>query len=275
MRVVAALITCHNRRASTLGCLRRLFEQVLPAGTILDVYLVDDGSTDGTSDAVRQTYPSVHIIQADGSLYWCDGMRLAWQHASAVDPDAYFWLNDDTVLLPGALASLLKISDRCSANACIVVGSCRDAATGRHTYGGEVIRDRHPGRLNPVLPDPAETKNCDTFNGNCVLVTREAFRVLGPIRSFGHAIADTDYGLRANRIGIPVLVASGYLATCSHNPVGGSWKDKALPRFERFQLLLGRKGLPPSDWWRFLWQHSGFRALFYWPLPYLRVLAGR
>lgn len=274
MRVVAALITCHNRKASTLDCLRRLFEQDLPADTALEVFLVDDGSTDGTAAAVRAAYPHVRIILGNGNLFWCDGMRLAWSFASQKNPDAYFWLNDDTFLYPGALASLLKVADRFAGEPCIVVGSCRDAATGRHTYGGEIARSRHPGQTLPLLPDDTETKRCDTFNGNCVLVARAAFRKLGPMRSFGHAMADTDYGLKANRMGIAVLVAPGYLAACSRNPVAKSWRDRGLPRDQRMRLLLGRKGLPPADWWRFLWTHAGLRAFFYWPAPYLRVMAG-
>jgi len=271
---IAVLITCHNRRVNTLDCLRRLSEQALPLQTALDVYLVDDGSTDGTSAAVRSAFPTVHVIPGDGSLYWCDGMRLAWSRSAQADPDAYFWLNDDTVLEPGALSSLLKVPSGLPEQPCIVVGSCRDRVTGRHTYGGEMVRSRHPGRTSPVPPADADVKRCETFNGNCVLVNRAAFRLLGPMRSFGHSMADTDYGLTATRIGIPVLLAPGYLATCSRNPVAGSWRDRRLTRRQRMRALLGRKGLPPADWWKFLWTHAGLRALLYWPVPYMRVLSG-
>ena len=82
MRIIAALITCHNRKSKTIACLERLFQQALPLGVLLKVYLVDDGSTDGTAEAVREKFPSVSVISADGSLFWCRGMRLAWKHAS-------------------------------------------------------------------------------------------------------------------------------------------------------------------------------------------------
>lgn len=271
---IAVLITCHNRRASTLSCLQRLFEQALPPDAALAVYLVDDGSTDGTADAVRAAYPSVHIIGGDGTLFWCDGMRLAWKYASQSDPDAYFWVNDDTVLYPGALAALLATAAGAAARSCIVVGSCRDADTGRHTYGGEMVRSAHPGRCVPLMPAESEPKSCDTFNGNCVLVTREAFRRIGLMRSFGHSIGDTDYGLMATRLGIPVYLAPGYLATCSRNPITEAWRDRRLPRAERLRILVSRKGLPPADWWKFLWAHAGLRAFLYWPVPYMRVLSG-
>ncbi len=51
------------------------------AGLELSVYLVDDGSSDGTGDAVRQAYPSVSVIRGDGTLFWNRGMRKAWEDA--------------------------------------------------------------------------------------------------------------------------------------------------------------------------------------------------
>ena len=274
MGAIAVLITCHNRKAKTIACLERLFQQALPPAAVLKVYLVDDGCTDGTADAVRERYPSVSIISADGSLFWCRGTRLAWKHAAQLDPDYYFWLNDDTTLRQGALATLLGTAELARKPACIVVGSCCDPATGAHTYGGQRLLGRHPAKLSLIKPHPVDIQTCDTFNGNCVLVTRAAYQVLGMMRAFQHSIGDTDYGLRARRLGIPMLLAPGFVAECATNPLALSWRNRELPRAQRFRVLTGRKGLPPGDWWRFLWAHANLRALLYWPAPYVRVLGG-
>jgi GT2 family glycosyltransferase len=275
MGVIAALLTCHNRKAKTIACLERLFRQALPAAAVLKVYLVDDGCTDGTAGAVRERYPSVSIISADGSLFWCRGTRVAWERAARSDPEYYLWLNDDTVLRQGALATLLETAEKAQQPACVVAGSCCDPATGAHTYGGQRLLGRHPAKLSLIEPDPVAVKACDTFNGNCVLVTRAAYRILGIIRVFQHAIGDTDYGLRARRRGVPALLAPGFVAECATEGPGLSWRSPELPRAQRFRILTGRKGLPPGDWWRFLWTHAGMRALVYWPAPYVRVLTGR
>ena len=86
---VAVLMACHNRRAKTLSCLQRLFAQALPPSVRLRVYFVDDGSTDGTAEAVEVAFPEVTIIPADGTLFWCEGTRLAWRRASQADPEFY------------------------------------------------------------------------------------------------------------------------------------------------------------------------------------------
>ena len=65
----------------------------------IEVFLVDDCSTDGTSTALQIQYPSIKIIQGDGNLYWNRGMHLAWKTAAASKEFDYFlWLNDDTLL---------------------------------------------------------------------------------------------------------------------------------------------------------------------------------
>ena len=76
---IAVLLTCFNRRAKTLAALEALFKQD-GAGTTfaLNVFLVDDGSSDGTGDAVRGAFPQVHVIDGTGDLYWNGGMRRAF-----------------------------------------------------------------------------------------------------------------------------------------------------------------------------------------------------
>jgi GT2 family glycosyltransferase len=277
MSRIAVLITCHNRKDQTIACLDRLSSQVLPKDIALSVYLVDDGCTDGTGETVRVRYPAVTILKGNGSLFWCNGMRLAWRQAAQSDPDFYLWLNDDTFLRSDCLSMLIETWNESSgvgANSCIVVGSCCDPITGEFSYGGQMLRGHHPGRLNPALPDTVSVKQCDTFNGNCVLVARSAFQTVGIMRQFKHAMSDIDYGLLAKRAGVRVILAPGYVAECEVNFDPGSWYYNNLARRERWRLLLSRKGLPPGDWWKFLWTHVRLRAFLYWPVPYLRVIIG-
>ena len=96
MMKISVLLTCHNRKEKTLICLRKLFEQDV-RNVEFDVFLVDDGCTDGTAEAVREEFPKIHIIQGDGSLFWNRGMCLAWEEARKNGAhDAVLWLNDDT-----------------------------------------------------------------------------------------------------------------------------------------------------------------------------------
>ena len=111
MKKIAVLMACHNRCDTTLSCLRLLFGNV--TDSIITVFLVDDGSTDGTCEAVKKGFPAVHTSRGTGSLYWARGMERAWQRALAhehVDGkfDGYMWLNDDAMLAEDALEKLMR-----------------------------------------------------------------------------------------------------------------------------------------------------------------------
>jgi len=70
---IFVVLTCFNRRETTLEFLRCMGRQILPCGVDLGYVLVDDGCTDGTSEAVRKEFPGLEIVKGDGTLYWCGG----------------------------------------------------------------------------------------------------------------------------------------------------------------------------------------------------------
>src|ERR1700722_11339197 len=119
----AVLITCFNRREKTLECLSRLFRSSI--ANQIDVYLLDDGCTDGTADAVRSQFPQVHIYTGDGSYFWSGGMRLLWDQCGSKPYSGYLWLNDDIVLDDDAFERMLHWVTKTEGRA-ILAGSMRD-----------------------------------------------------------------------------------------------------------------------------------------------------
>lgn len=250
---VAALICCHNRRETTLASLRALFSG--PTTAHLRAFLVDDGSTDGTTQAVQAQGWPVKVIAGDGSLFWAAAMALAERSAMQVGADFLLWLNDDTVIDETALDSLLSVSADFD-HAAIVVAATRDPETGDLTYGGRRRTSRwHPQRLALMPPSPSP-QTAETFNGNLVLVPRRVRLKVGPIDGlFPHAYADDDYGLRATRLGISVIQAPGTLATC---PRPEEQARESLP----WSDLQQPQGLPLRAQARFFRRHGGPA----WPL---------
>ncbi|MFC1896150.1 glycosyltransferase family 2 protein [Thermodesulfobacteriota bacterium] len=272
-------MTCYNRRDTTLECLRCLYAQKLPEGVRFEVYLVDDGCTDSTSDAVRDQFPDVCVFQVDGNLYWCGGMRFAWAEAMKGDYDAYLWLNDDTMLLPGALYTLLvtahDVRQREGRDG-IIVGSCRDPKTGKHTYGGRVNPNQRARLPDKPLPPGDEMLPCDTMNGNLVLIPRELFNQLGNLSpEFTHAFGDVDYGMRARRSSVLIWVAPGHLAECAANTGMRPWTVSSVPLKERWRDMCGPRGLPPRQWYLYVKRHTGAAWPFYFLKPIVRVIFPR
>jgi len=281
---LAVLMTCYNRKPKTLACLAALFNQVLPAKVAMDVYLVDDGSTDGTAELVHQTYPGVKILPGDGSLFWNGGMSLAFATALKQDYDYYLWLNDDTLLYPEALKGLLITSHSLieqGETQAIVVGSTQDPDTGVLTYGGRKREQWwHPFHFHKVSPKDTVAP-CDTLNGNCVLIPRNVVQVVGNLDpALSHYAADLDYGLRAQRQGCTIWVAPGYAGTCLPNPTSSRRSKVNQPWAVQLEKMNQPKGLalegatliPFYEWKVFTQRHGGPFWLIYWLLPYRRLL---
>lgn len=274
MKRIAALLTCHNRKAKTIACLDALFASTLPEKYSLDVFLVDDGSSDGTEQAVRVRYLQVNVIKGDGNLYWNGGMRVAFAAAMEQGFDYYLWLNDDTLLYPSAIQSLIATSGDLQTKQgknVIVVGSTQDASDGRLTYGG-VIRPNKWKALFFKLVTPKDVPiECETMNGNCVLIPSEVAQAVGNMEpKFAHAMGDLDYGFRARWAGCDIWLAPGFVGECQINDGKGLWSDRSLSWRERFRKLLGPKGLPPKEWLIFTRRHSGPFWFVYWIYPYMK-----
>lgn len=232
---IAVILACHDRRALTVRALEGVRASADAAGVDAVLTVFDDGSTDGTAAALAALPFPVDRIAGDGSAYWARGMALAERRAltTAGDADALVWLNDDVDLDPDAVGRLIAAA--ATHPGAILVGAVREP-DGRTSYSGYRRRGRHPLRLGEVQPDE-RTQPLDTFNGNLVLVPMPVVRRLGRIDGgFAHQLADVDYGFRARRAGIAVLLAPGTFGVCPTNPPRASrgaladWRDYRSPK---------------------------------------------
>ena len=231
-RAIAVLMTCYNRVETTLRCLHSLFNQTItrsPNHPIsFDVWLVDDASPDGTGAKVRAAFPEVHVIEGAGGLFWCRGMRLAWDSAckSGAEYDFYLWLNDDVMLKEDAIETLLAEYERTKG---VVVG--------------KMSSDERETDVSFGFGGPSG----DWMNGNLVLIPRAVFAAIGPIADcYRHAYGDHDYGLMAKKAGFALSLTSAFCGICPQQPERYHWlRDHSL--VGRFKLLGDPKGYNLHD----------------------------
>lgn len=269
MRKFATLLTCHNRKESTINCLKSLYKAIEQANfeVKFDIFLVDDGSTDGTSDAVSANYPTITIIQGNGNLYWNRGMNLAWETAAKYNYDYYLWLNDDTILLPHSIINILNDS-KSKKNESIIAGVCK-SKDGSVTYSGyNNLKEKK--KLKPI----GSPFRCDFFNGNVVLIPLNVFNQVGFLNPiFHHGQGDFDYGLRAKMLGINSFISSSFVGQCElHNelPKWCNPKYSLSVRWKNFKSPLG--GNPKST---FIFQRTYMGLLpaaFHYFTIHLRLL---
>lgn len=272
---IAVLITSHNRREKTIACLKALSLSELPQDVKLEVILVDDGSTDGTPDAVRTDFPKVEILQGGGTLFWNRGMHWAFDHAMKIGFDFYIWLNDDTILYTDAISRLINMHGQLTKRhglKVLVVGSTHDNE-GRLSYGGSVASNKLRRFNYSKVWDAVEPVECHVMNGNCVLIPHAIVECVGNLDPvFEHAMGDTDYALRVRALGGRVFVAPGFIGQCSTNPNKNTYWDRELSLRDRWFHIIGRKGLPPRSFFAFMRRHGGplWHVRFLW--PYIRLL---
>lgn len=258
---IAILITCHNRKNKTLKCLKHLSEQNIN----LDIYLVDDGCTDRTSEAVKKEFPNVIIIQGDGTLFWNRGMIKAWETASTqYDYDYYIWLNDDTYIFKDSVELLLKSSKAKNDQAIIVGASCDPANPNKTTFGADFNH-------KAVYPN-GELQEIDSFGGNFVLIPKIVFHKIGMLDQFyRHSLGDIDYARRAKESNIKMYLAPKHTGTCVNDAILPRWKNKELPLIQRFKLLYTPLSYSnPNEFFYFYRKHEGiFSAI----LHYMSILS--
>lgn len=258
---IAVLIACHNRKSKTIKCLSNLYQQKGNKTEYnFSVFLVDDGSTDGTDIAVRQNFPNVNIITGTGNLYWNRGMHLAWDEAAKQNFDAYLWLNDDTFLYENALEILVNHLLETDSKS-IICGTIESPDhKGRISYGG----GKHIDKKFKMNIPRGDMEECDIINGNCVLIPRYVFEKVGNLdRNFIHCMGDNDYSLRAKKLGIVSYTTGNFVGSCSDKDSLPQWCLPEIPIKKRLKNLYSPLGNShPYYYFRFEYRHYGFLTAF-------------
>lgn len=261
---IVFLMTCHNRKEMTLESLRRLYnmEGIIDKKYKFKIILVDDGSKDGTYEAVRRNFKEVNIIKGDGSLFWAGGMRLAMKRGMHEQPNYYVWVNDDTMLYPNSLKILLQdeqTARKTTKKPSIITGCIVDPITKEVTYGGFVAscKVRSNGSIQEV----------EQMNGNFVVIPKEIVKEIGNIDdAFVHSLGDIDYGCRAQEKGYNVYLSRQIIGECSVNSQQGTWQDDTVPIIKRYKMMLSPKGVPIKSLIVFSKRNDGWK----WPLCILK-----
>lgn len=231
---IAILLTCYNRKAKTVRCLKSVLESHHKANTNVeyDIYLTDDGSTDGTAEAVRSIdgICNITILKGDGNLFWNGGMNHSWDYASSHGSyDGYLWLNDDSVVYPDFWVDLPITDSFCKEKygvGGIYVGSTCDPETKDFTYGGFIYVSKVSLKDKFVLPCGAKPLECECAHGNITYVSSDVEKRLGHLyRKYKHGGGDHDYTYTAFKNKMPVLVMPHYAGECENDHLGNSKSD--------------------------------------------------
>jgi GT2 family glycosyltransferase len=279
MENIAVLLTCHNRKEKTIECLKSLYKAYESSNynISLDIYLVDDGSTDGTSGEIHKQFPAVIIIKGSGNLFWARGMKLAWETALSLnrDYDSFLLLNDDVILSENFIGLLLQTHEFCLKNknrSGIYVCSTMNPVNSKISYGGKLIIKKGI-KVNSIRIKSSDIPvSCSMANANILMVTMEVVKAIGILDSkYVHQFADYDYTLAASNKGIPVLVCPGIGGYCTYDH-GNNWLSSGSSLRDRIKFLYSPKGLGYREQIYYLKKNFKYQFPYYFTMLWLKTL---
>lgn len=224
MSDIAVVVPVHNRKDTTLNYLRQLPE-IGVAGVILKPIIVDDGSTDGTGDAIRAQYPDVTVLNGDGNLWWTGAVRMGAEYALRQGYEHILIMNDDLDLDNDFLVELLKVAEK-DPNALVSSIKLNKKPDGTEqiiTAGFKEVgwlREVEPiffdQSYSPALP---EVIQCEMLTGSSLLIPAAVFQKIGQFDNarFPHGFGDFEFTLRASQAGFKCLVATKSRIFTEHN----------------------------------------------------------
>jgi len=258
---LSVVILCWNDLAVIGDCLRSIYEGT--HSTEFEVIVSDNGSTDGSIEFIRQTYPQVHLIENGRNLRFAKGNNVGFQASRG---EYVLILNPDTIIHDDALDKMVVYADKhpeAGALGCRVVnldGSYQEHVRPLPTIQSEWMSVFHLGALTHV----SDWFNAGTYTGwngdgerkvgylaGCFILMRTDLlkRLGGFDEQFFYYYEDTDLCRRVWEAGYSVLYTPDIsithlkgVSTKKRFPLGFEL-DKYVTRYRYFYKCDGRRGV--------------------------------
>ncbi len=208
-----AVVLSWNGREDTLRCLQSL---LAVDHADLEIVCVDNGSSDGSQQAVRERFPSVTLIEAGENLGYAGGNNLGIRHALLRGATWVMLVNNDATVAPEVIEGFLAAA-RERPRAGILAGKVYFADRPQTIwFAGQRVsellgysgRPRGYGRADgPRYRSVADTGRAV---GALMAISREALDRVGLLEEDLFAyVEDVDWALRVRQAGLEVVFAPG------------------------------------------------------------------
>ncbi len=216
-----------------------------------EVIVVDNGSSDGTAEYVRDSHPDVQLVCAPRNLGFAGGNNIGIERSKG---DVVVLLNDDTEPRVDWLAELLeefRNSPKTGVAGCLLLYP--DKKTIQHC-GGIIERNgltQHIAWGKKIRPnqDPGPARDVPYATGAALAIRRAVIHEIGPLDPGYWPIyfEEVDFCVRARRAGWKVRVVPRSIVIHHESQTTVAWSSGFLAKYHRNR-------------WRFLLRtYGGFR----------------
>lgn len=102
MKVLVIIVTYNGMK-----WLGKCLDSLRTSTVSLDVYIVDNGSTDGTQEFICDNYPEVTFVQSKSNIGFGKANNLGLRHALVKGYDYVYLLNQDAWIFPDTMETLI------------------------------------------------------------------------------------------------------------------------------------------------------------------------
>ncbi|MGD1078796.1 MAG: glycosyltransferase family 2 protein [Candidatus Sulfotelmatobacter sp.] len=259
---LSIILLCWNDREVIADCLRSIFANT--QSTKFEVIVSDNGSTDGSVELIRSSYPSVRVIENGRNLRFAKANNIGIQ---ASQGEYILILNPDTIIHEGALDGMVQFADRhreAGAFGCRVVnsdGSYQVSARPFASLRAEWIAAlylRRMGRFHRWFTadsypgwNGTSERRVDWVSGCFILVRGALLKSIGGFdEQFFYYYEDMDLCHRIWKAGYSILFAPyatithlGGQSTKSRFPALSFVLDSQVTRYLYYYKYLGKRGV--------------------------------
>jgi len=213
---IAIIIPVHNRKEITLDCLDRLVPISRSNTLSTTIVVVDDGSTDGTTSAIKLKFKEVILLKGDGNLWWTGAINKGIEYVMDQGGFEYILIMNDDITFKKDFLSILL--DTAIVNPDCIVGSTTLYAHNKKMIWKAGMID-HKG-LHPLLHNNLQNNvyhngiqefiDVDAVSGRAMLIPVSFIQKNGTFdqKKFPHGFADHDFCLKIKKHKYRLLISS-------------------------------------------------------------------
>ena len=208
MTDLSVIIVSYNTKDLLLECLTSVFGS--SSGILCDVHVVDNGSMDGSADAVAQGFPNVRLIRNPDNRGFARACNQGLREAQG---KYLLLLNSDAKIKSEALRELIAFMDRTPDAGAAGGQLIREDGSLQNSFDNfpdlctELMNKsllkllfpkRYPGK-HLKFEGPVQV---ESLIGACMMVRREAMEAVGMLdEGYFFFLEETDWCLRMNDLG--------------------------------------------------------------------------
>jgi len=248
---VVIIVLNWNGRDLTLQCLHSLANLNYSNHSIV---VVDNGSDDGSVDAVKEHHPGVTIIENERNLRWAGGNNVGIEYALDHGADYTLLLNNDTVVDSEMVSELVKVAEKDDSAG--ILGPkiyYHDRLDLIWYAGGRIswwrgliwhvgIREQDRGQYDRIT-------DVDYITGCAMMIRRAVVQQIGEIDTDFIAYGeDVDFSLRANNAGYRLIYVPTAVMWHKVSAYWGIVSFRKIFMKIRSNLILFRRYAPVWSW---------------------------